>query len=293
MASTSPPQPAEPGPGIRPGVMDAVGRGWELLTGDFWNLWLLGLATWGLMLAAGFIPFGAVVFLGPLLAGVYYTIGRRIDGGTLEIGHIFEGFRQRFGQAIVAMLPYCLAAVTLASVVGLGSFFAFLLPVGLAATAGRGEEEALALGVGLGVVGFVLIYGFLLCGLMVLYALFLFAPLTVWDHPESGWEAAKASARLAWDHIWGVIGFLLLFWLIALGAAILGCLALCIGVFFTTPVVIAWQHAATVYLYRSWTGHEDGWPVPGVEPPGGEASGPEGGPPPLEHESPIGGSSDE
>ncbi len=40
----------------------------------------------------------------------------------------------------------------------------------------------------------------------------------------------------------------------AMAANLVGLAACCIGVLFTGPLVMVWQTAAILYLYRSWTG---------------------------------------
>jgi uncharacterized membrane protein len=112
---------------------------------------------------------------------------------------------------------------------------------------------------------------------------FLFALIAVWDHPESGWEAAKASMRLVKDHFWSVLGYGLLCGWNAFGVMLAGMLACGVGILFAAPFLWVWFAASTIYLYRLWTGR------PLVQPrrAGGGAAA-EGGPiPPTDIQPPA------
>ncbi|HUX02470.1 MAG: hypothetical protein WBD63_03995 [Phycisphaerae bacterium] len=269
-----------PGEG-RLGVMDALSMGWQLLKGDFWNLWLVGLLFYALMVASSGVPFGYVLAGPPLMAGLFYVIARRIDGRPAAVAEIFEGFRQRFGQSIVAMLPLMLAGAASGLVV-----VPIILMGVLAGAAGGAAADSEEI--------FGLIFGGTMCltyaaflvlivGVAVFGWFFTFAPLAVWTHPESGWEAAKISMRLVWRNLWSVVGFHLLFWLIGCAGALAGYLTCCVGFLFVVPALVVWYYASVAYLYRSWTGQ------PLVQPITASEAAAEGGPiPPTSIEPPAG-----
>jgi hypothetical protein len=241
------------------GVMDAIAMGWRLLRSDFWALWVVALVMMAVLMGCGM--FGIIPYLGgcislavqifvqpPLMAGLFFVISRRIDGGKPDVAMLFEGFRQRYWQSVVAILPVMLAGVAIGIVV------AGVMVATVAATSGfeggePSEEEAAVIGITLVVVMVPLVLA-----MAVFQLFFLFALIAVWEHPESGWEAAKASMRLVKDHFWSALGYALLCGLIAFGAALAGMLACCVGVFFTGPAVSVWFAGSTIYLYRSWTG---------------------------------------
>ena len=266
-----------PGEG-RLGVMDAISMGWHLLKSDFWALWVVALVMVAILMGCGI--FGVIPYIGgcislavqifiqpPLMAGLFFVISRRIDGGKPDVAMLFEGFRQRYWQSVVAILPVMLAGFAV------GIIVAVVVGATVAATGGFSggeptDEEMAVIGITLVVVMVPLILA-----MVVFQLFFLFALIAVWDHPESGWEAAKASMRLVKDHFWSALGFCLLCMLIGVGASLAGMLACCVGVFFTGPAVWTWFAGSTIYLYRSWTGR------PLVQPrrAGGEATT-EGGP---------------
>jgi len=277
-----------PGEG-RLGVMDALSMGWRLLKGDFWALWVVALVMVAILTGCGI--FGIIPYIGgcislavqifvqpPLMAGLFFVISRRIDGGKPDVAMLFEGFRQRYWQSVVAMLPIMLAGVVVGIIV-VGVMIATIAATGGFSGGEPTDEEVAVIGITL-----VVVLVPLVLAMVVFQLFFLFALIAVWDHPESGWEAAKASMRLVKDHFWSALGYGLLCGLIALGAALAGMLACCVGVFFTGPAVSVWFTASTIYLYRSWTGRPlvqprragggaviEGGPIPptDIQPPAG------------------------
>jgi len=265
-----------PGEG-RLGVMDALSMGWRLLKSDFWALWVVALVMMAILMGCGI--FGMIPYIGgcislavqifiqpPLVAGLFFVISRRIDGGKPDVAMLFEGFRQRYWQSVVAILPVMLAGLAV------GIIVAVVMIATVAATGGFSggeptDEEMAVIGITLVVVMVPLVLA-----MVVFQLFFLFALIAVWEHPESGWEAAKASMRLVKDHFWSALGYGLLFALIGFGAALVGMLACCVGVFFTGPAVWTWFAGSTIYLYRSWTGR------PLVQPIAAGGAAAEGGP---------------
>ena len=287
MSELPPEHTQESLPGYEPytgelGVMDATRMGWRLLMSDFWPIWVVGLVAVAIQMGCGLV--GSIPYIGacfslvlgifvqpPLFAGVVYAVARIIDGQKANAGQVFEGFRQRYWQSVVAnLLPMAIGF-------GFGLVVAGVMFGAIFATEGaRGDEEAAAI-----IALVVLIPLVIILSLVML--LFVFTMVAVWDYPESGWEAMKASVRLVKEHYLSTLGAMLLFGLIGLGAYLAGAIACCVGIFFTIPVLMVWLTATLVYLYRSWTGQplaEDaGGLVPPPLPPGAapadeETSGP-------------------
>jgi hypothetical protein len=239
-----------------------MGRGWDFLKRNFWPVWTVGLVAMLLMSAVGGV--GGIPYIGPCIAvavgifvqppiaaGLFLAIRRVVDGGEANVGALFEGFRQRYWESVVALLPPELAAGAVGAVVAVG-VMAIVLGASIlgAGSHGHGDEEAVLATIGVGV----LVLVPLLLAVMIFSMFFAFAALAVWDHPGRGWEAAKASMRLVWANFWSVLGLVILFCLVNSAAALVGLVACCVGVFFTAPVVMVWQTATFIYLYRSWTG---------------------------------------
>ena len=250
--------PSLPSPSDRPatplGVLDAVGMGWRLMMSDFWSLWVTAFVMLLIVMAAGMFGVPAQILVAPpMMAGLFYVIAKRIDGGRAEVGDLFAGFKERFGPSVVGMLPVTAAGFVLGFLIVAALAVLFLVGGGIIAAA-EGEEEVVAVVMIGGLVLFIIIELLLILAFCIFAVFFDFVPAAVWDHPESGWAAAKASMRLVRDHFLSMIGFILVFWAIGTAANFIGMMACCIGVFFTTPLLLVWQYATLVYLYRSWTG---------------------------------------
>ena len=230
------------------GVIEAIQMARNLICVDFWPLWVCALLA---MMIPAFAGPLAIVVGPPMAAGLFYVLGMRISGQKVEIGKVFEGFSQRFKQSFMAgLVPYGagLAAGLLWVPVHLAIIFGMF---GL--TAATDERNAPVVFFPLLCVDF-MIFGVLTLAALVVRLFFIFAQCAVWDHPESGWEAAKRSARMVWGNLGSVIGLLVLFWLIGVAGTLVGLAACCIGVYFTMPVVDLWYSATVLHLYRSWTG---------------------------------------
>jgi len=272
--------------GVPLGVMDAVGMGWRLMMGDFWHLWLVGLLAF---IIEGFSGPAAIVVGPPVMAGLFYAIGRRASGASCEVTHLFEGFKRRFGQSILAMLPAYLGmfvalAIDLVVVFGLLGLFGVIGAV--VAGEGNGDQVAGAI-FGTAFLVVMVVHVGLILAMNLWFLFFVFAPRAVWDHEESGWEAAWASLRLVKDHLWSMIGFFLLFAAIGLVAVFAGYITCCVGFLFFIPAITVWQYAALLYLYRSWTGQALVQPVVQASPTAGAPGG--AGPiPPSDIQPPAG-----
>jgi hypothetical protein len=255
MAQIAPALPAGPGQPAAPlGVFAALGMGWRLTMSDFWALWVPSFVVMLIMMgASNFGIVAAVLVQPPLWVGLYWLVARKIDGAPVKLGDIFEGFQKRFGQSVVAWLPVSLVSVVFGLAIAAVVLVIMFGAAGIAGASHHGEEAAVAVAV----IGIVLGGGLLLLlglALIIFCMFFNFVFPAVWDHPESGWEAMRVSARLVRGRFWSVLGLTILLFLIMLAADLVGMLACCIGIFFTGPVVMVWEAAAIIYLYRSWTG---------------------------------------
>ena len=254
------------------GIMDALGMGWRLMKADFWQLWTVAIVLILLFMASSCVPFGYFVAFPPLAAGFVYVLARRIDGGAVQTGGLFEGFRQRFSESLLSMLPLLIVWAVL-WIVEIAVYVAFLLPaimLGESSRGGHGDEADMMMAAAFGILGLVIVL--VSIAVAVFQMFFLFAPMAVWDRPKAGWEAAKDSMRLVRSHFWSVLGFCLLALLIFVAAEIAGILACCIGLIFTIPAVYVWLGASAIYLFRSYTGRplvqpvSEGGAAPGVWP---------------------------
>jgi hypothetical protein len=254
MTQTGPTAAPAPQGGAALGVMEATRMGWRLLMSDFWPLWTVALVE--MIVIIGASMFGMVaclVVVPPLVAGLFYVVARRIDGGPAEVGDLFAGFQKRFGQSVVGFLPVTIASAVFGMVLGAVISIAVIICMAVAQE-GRGDEEVIIPTVIIGILAVLAVWTILFIAVKIFVLFFTFVLPAVWDHPESGWAAAKDSMRLVRQHFLSVVGLVLLFMVIGLAAQLVGMAVCCVGTIFTGPLVVVWQTATTVYLYRSWSG---------------------------------------
>src|SRR3954470_6119323 len=113
---------------IRGGQVVPAGHGWDWMVGG-WNLFKKQPGMWiGLVVVAmviffvmAIIPFVgslALMVLGPVFAaGVMLGCKALEDGGQLEIGHLFAGFKDKFGTLAAVGAIYLAAQVVIMVVV--------------------------------------------------------------------------------------------------------------------------------------------------------------------------------
>jgi hypothetical protein len=241
------------------GVIDAVSRGWRLVATNLSTLWVIGLLAYllqaflGVMAVAPYLGALAGVAIAvfaqpPLTAGLVYAIQLRADGRQVRLEDLFEGFKQRYWQAVVTAFPPFFVGLAGAALI-VGAVLAVLIPMGIWAGFNNWDTDKIILAVALGCAAAVPVVLVLMCVML----LFVFSLVAVWDHPESGWAAVKTSARIVRAHFWRVVGLSLFFAAIYTAAAIAGVLACCVGALFTIPFAVVWHNATLVYLYRAWT----------------------------------------
>ena len=186
-----------------------IADGWELFKrqpGLWIGMWLLFVV---IFIAVGIIPFLGMVtgiFWPVFVAG--FAIGSRAldEGGEMELGHLFAGFRERLGTLLAVGALSFVASLVVGMIVGLavvGGMFAMM----------GASPEAMAAAGGTTVLLAVLITIALL--LPVMMAVWFAPPLIVFQQ-QGAIEAMKQSfigclRNIVPFLIYGVIGFVLLF----------------------------------------------------------------------------------
>lgn len=174
----------------------APGRGWAWIA-EGWDLFKRQPGMWIaliVVLAVVFIVGAMIPFLGSIAVMVLFpvfTAGlmlgcRALDsGGTLEFGHLFAGFRERFGVLAAVGGIYLGLSIAIALVVGLitgASMFALM--------SGGGGDPAAATGAMAGMLLSVLVMAALMIPLAM--AVWFAAPLVVF-HERGAVDAMKES----------------------------------------------------------------------------------------------------
>ncbi len=203
---------------IRP--VECMKEGWELIKDDYWLF--LGITFVG-MLVASVIPIG--IGLGAMFCGIYFVMLQKMNGQRFEFGDLFKGFNYFLPglvTSLIVIVPSIIAVIVL-----YGSMVALFLAV--AASNGDG---AVVIGA---------FAGFFIEGIIIalilscLHALIMFAYPLIVDRNLNGVDAFKLSAKAVWANLSGVIGIILLEFVMG----IVGYMAFAIGVYFVLPIMFA------------------------------------------------------
>ncbi len=210
---------------FRTGVLKPVEiykEAWELIKPQYWLVFAIVIVG---VLIGSVIP---IILIGPAMCGIFMCLFCLTDGKPLKFEDLFKGF-----DHIWKSLPISLAIML--------PVFVFLILVYLPmigmALAGSKMSEAELLPF---IAGF-LIFELIVAIVMVsFHTLLMFAFPLVADRGLSGIDAIKLSIRAVWQNLAGMAGLLGVGMLIA----IIGYLALCIGIYFAIPLIIMGQAVA-------------------------------------------------
>lgn len=205
---------------IRP--VECMKEGWELIKDDYWLIF--GVTIVGLLIG-GLIPFG--LGIGAMFCGIYYVILRKMDGKPIEFGDLFKGFNF-FVPGLVATLVVIIPTIISLFLI-YGSMVAFILTA--ANSRGSAQEEIVYGMVATLFVEAVIVSLVLSC----LHALIMFAYPLIAERNLGGFEAFKLSARAVWANLSGVIGIILIEFLMGF----VGYLAFVVGIYFVVPIMFA------------------------------------------------------
>lgn len=202
--------------------VECMKEGWELIKDQYWLF--LGITFVG-MLIGGLIPFGIVV--GAMFCGIYYTMIQKLDGKPFEFGDLFKGFNY-FIQGLIPMLIIIIPAVVL-GIVMYASMFAVLF----SSMDSRGKIDDAVIWK---LYGTVFVEGIVLSLVMgCLHALIMFAFPLIVDKNLSGMDAFKLSAKAVWQNLSGVVGLILVEFVLGL----IGYLICGVGLYLTMPIMFA------------------------------------------------------
>lgn len=212
---------------FRTGVIspvECVKEGYELIKSDYWLLlaiWLVG----GLI---GGVTLGIVT--GAMMCGTFYCYLRKIDGNPIKFEDLWKGM-QWFWPGLLVML---LIIVPLVFV-----YAGIYVPFILAAVMGSNlsEGELIGMIVGVAVVELIVIFA-----MVCLHTLLMFSFPLIVDKNLGAMKAITTSARAVLKNLGGVAGLIAVNFVLVLA----GYLALCIGIYFVIPVIIA----GNVVAYR-------------------------------------------
>jgi uncharacterized membrane protein len=212
---------------FRTGVIkpvECVKEGFELIKKDYWLLFAIALV--------GGLIGGATMYIlgGAMICGIMFAYLRAIDGKPVTFDDLWKGMKY-FGPGLVVVLIVIVPVII---------YYIFVYVSLLGALVG-GSQAGEA-----GVVGALVVIGVI--DLVVLIVLVSFHTLLTFSFPLivdrnlGAIDAMKTSARAVWQNLGGVAGLVV----VNFGLVFVGYLALCIGLYFVIPIMIA----GNVVAYR-------------------------------------------
>jgi hypothetical protein len=202
--------------------IECVKEGWEVIKPDFWLLL-------GITFVAGLIGgFSMYILLGAMICGMTYAYLKRIDGQSVSFDDLWKGFSWWLpGLVVTAFIIIPLIVV----------YAVFYVPIIMGAAMGSrmSEDEMITMLVVVGLVDLVLIV-IMVC----VHTLLMFSFPLIVDRNLGAIKAMTTSARAVFKNLGGVVGLIV----VNFGLVFVGYLALCIGIYFVIPIIIAGQLVA-------------------------------------------------
>lgn len=219
---------------------DCIGTAWNLVSTKFWLYVGVGLLT---ILLIGCIPIVNLFLIGPVLGGFYYFVLRDMDGEPVEFGMMFKGF-EKFVPLMVIGLIQAIPGI----IFEIFRFTTNMAQIFTMRGAGNGRGDFFQapppnVGLAEGLSLLVIIVALVFIVFSIFWGIaFFFAIPAAMEHNLGPIEAIKLSASAGFSNAGGIILLYILSFLVAL----LGLIALCVGIFVAIPVI----YAANAVAYR-------------------------------------------
>jgi len=217
---------------IRP--IECFKEAWELIKPNYWILFAISIV--GAMIAG----MSMYILLGAAMCGIFFCFFQVIDGEEPEFEGLLKGINF-FKPSFLVMLVFVVPMIAVLSLIYIPFIIAALMGPNLSG------DELIPLLIGTLAVEFV-VATIMVC----LHTLLMFAFPLIVDRNLTGLQAMKLSAKAVWKNLSGVAGL----WAISFILALIGYMLLCIGIYFTIPIIIA----GNVVAYRKV--------FPSLNPPG-------------------------
>jgi hypothetical protein len=209
---------------IRSGVVkpvECVKEGWALIKDQYWLF--LGIVFLGVFIG-GAIP---IVIFGAMMCGIYICLLARMRGESVEFGMLFQGF-DYFVPGLVAA---ALNVIPILIIVVPADIILLVAMMG-ATSGGRTSPDEFIWGL----IGFYAVFiTLVLIVSLAVGVFFMFPYALIVDRKLSGLEAVKASIKAGKANFGGVLGLLLLNFLMTF----VGVFACYVGAFLVMPVSFA------------------------------------------------------
>jgi len=197
--------------------IECVKEGWELIKDEYWILFAISLV--------GALIGGVTMYIlfGAMICGIFYAYLRKIDGGRVVFDDLWKGFGWWLpGLGVTVLIIGPMIAVYLIM------YVPFIMAIAMGSHLSEGEMFSMLIGAA--VVDLIVIV-IMIC----VHTLLMFAFPLIVDRNLGAIKAMTTSARAVFANLGGVIGLLAVNFVIVL----VGQLALCVGVYFVIPILIA------------------------------------------------------
>ncbi len=228
---------------------DCVSNGWELIKPNYWLYFGITILMTGIGIVLSCIPFIPILFqifvVPPVTVGIFWVLLREMRREPVDFGMFFKGF-EKFVPAMVIGLIHSIPSIIFL-ILNFTLRFASIIPqilkqAGASRSSFAPEEDAVPLIAG-GVVIVLVVVAIVFLIFSIVWGIsFFFAIPILADNDIGAIDAIKLSVRAGWSNIGGLIVLVIFECLIAL----LGLIALCIGIFFVIPII----YAANAFAYR-------------------------------------------
>ena len=218
---------------FRTGVInpvECVKQGFELIKNDYWLLFAITLV--GMLIGGVTLD----ILLGAMLCGIFYAFLNKIDGRQITFDDLWKGmnwFMPGFIVILVIIIPVIVFYV--------GVYASMIAAVVVGSQIGDGS----AIGLMFGLVGLLDLVFIIL--MVCFHTLLMFSFPLIVDRNLGAVAAMKTSAKAVWANLGGVVGLIG----VNIVLAIVGYMALCVGVYFVVPIMIAGNAVAYRRVFPS------------------------------------------
>ena len=208
--------------------IECLKEAWELIKPQYWILFAISML--------GALIGGATMYvlIGAMICGIFNSYLKAIDGETVVLDDLWVGFKffwPSLGVTLAMVVPMVLWIITL--------FITIYLPIITTAMMGNKADPNVIMGSFAAGLVTDIIVAVVMTGI---HSLLIFAFPLIVDRNLSSWDAMKLSARASMKNIGGIGGLIV----INLCLAVVGELALCVGLYLMIPILTA----TSIVAYR-------------------------------------------
>ena len=228
---------------FRTGVInpiECVKEGFEIIKSDYWLLFAIGLVGGLIGGVTMYILFGAMI------CGIFVAYLKKVDGLPVAFDDLWKGM-EFFAPSLIVTLVIVVPIFLLYG----GTYIAFVGAI----VAGSQLGEAGMTGLLIAALAVDMVFVVIL---VCFHTLLMFSFPLIVDRRLGALDAMKTSAKAVWKNLGGVVGLIL----VNIGLMIVGYAALCIGMYFVIPIMIAGNAVAYRRVFPNMAANSSHGPPP-------------------------------